>query len=173
MDHRRDHFFPAPAGSVALPAANSQFAIIAPDLGLIFLFIALVACTPLPLGLWYGETGVLLPVASAPAGFGQLGFWLAGMPRAEGEARLSAALSAVARVWLAAALIGALPYTLGPGMPYGDSVFEAMSGWTGTGFSLLPSIETAPRAILFWRSLTRWAGSASSHSPSPSRADRA
>ncbi|MCM2466614.1 TrkH family potassium uptake protein [Methanoculleus oceani] len=158
MVHGKNHSSPAFPGKKVPPAANSQFAIIAPDLGLIFLFIALVSCTPLLVGLWYGETDLLLPMASAPAGFGIIGIWLAGIPKAEGEAHLTVALSAVALIWLAAALIGALPYTLGLGISYTDSVFEAMSGWTGTGLSLLPSVDTTPRTILFWRSLTQWMG---------------
>ncbi|WP_366830532.1 TrkH family potassium uptake protein [Methanoculleus sp.] len=141
-----------------MPTTNGQFALIAPDLGLIFLFIAVVSCTPFLVGFWYGEIEFLLPMASAPAGFGILGFLLASIPKAEGEARLSVALSAVALIWLAVALIGALPYALGLGTSYTDSVFEAMSGWTGTGYSLLPSVDTTPRMILFWRSLTQWMG---------------
>ncbi|WP_292384471.1 TrkH family potassium uptake protein [Methanoculleus sp. UBA430] len=155
MDPQRDRLLP---GKRVLPTANSQFVAIAPELGLIFLFIALVSCAPFLVGLWYGETGLLLPMASAPAGFGIIGIWLAGIPKVEGEARLSAALSAVALIWFAAALIGALPYTFGLGLPYTDSVFEAMSGWTGTGFSLLPSVDTTPKMLLFWRSLTQWMG---------------
>ena len=158
MDRRKNYPLPALPGKKLLPAADSQFAIIAPDLGLIFLFIALASCTPFLVGFWYGEIDLLLPMASAPAGFGILGIWLASIPKAEGEAHLPVALSAVALIWLAAALIGALPYTLGLGMPYLDSVFEAMSGWTGTGFSLIPPVDTAPRMILFWRSLTQWMG---------------
>ncbi|WP_214084379.1 TrkH family potassium uptake protein [Methanoculleus sp.] len=158
MGHHNNAFFPALPGKKVLPAANSQFAIVAPDLGLIFLFIALISCTPFLVGFWYGELELLLPMASAPAGFGIVGVWLAGVPKAEGEARLSVAVSAVALIWLAAALIGALPYTFGLGISYTDSVFEAMSGWTGTGLSLLPSVETTPRTILFWRSLTQWMG---------------
>ena len=158
MEHRNNPSLPTSPVKKAPDAANNQFAAIAPDLGLIFLFIALVSCTPFLVGLWHGELEILLPMASAPAGFCIIGIWLAGIPRAEGEARLSVALSAVAITWLLAALIGALPYTLGLGLPYTDSVFEAMSGWTGTGFSLIPSVDTVPRTILFWRSLTQWMG---------------
>jgi len=158
MDRRKNRLLPALSGMGVFSATNSQFVAIAPELGLIFLFIALVSCAPFLVGLWYGETGLLLPMASAPAGFGIIGIWLAGIPKVEGEARLSAALSAVALIWFAAALIGALPYTFGLGLPYTDSVFEAMSGWTGTGFSLLPSVDTTPKMLLFWRSLTQWMG---------------
>ncbi|SCL76683.1 Trk system potassium uptake protein TrkG [Methanoculleus chikugoensis] len=157
MHRRKNRFFPEP-GRKALLAAHSQFAIIAPEIGLIFLFIALVSCSPFLVALWYGEERLLLPMATAPAGFGIIGVWLAGVPKVEGEARLSVAFSAVALIWLAAALIGALPYTFALNLPYTDSVFEAMSGWTGTGFSLLPSIDATPKTILFWRSLTQWMG---------------
>ena len=158
MVHRKNHFSPAPPRRGGLSAAGNWFAVIAPDIGLIFLFIALVSCTPFLVGIWYGELDLLLPMASAPAGFGLIGILLTNIQRGEGETHLSVALSAVALTWLIAALIGALPYTLSLGMPYTDSVFEAMSGWTGTGFSLIPSIDTAPRMILFWRSLTQWMG---------------
>jgi trk system potassium uptake protein TrkH len=158
MVHRKNHSSPAPPRRGGLSAAGNWFAVIAPDIGLIFLFIALVSCTPFLVGIWYGELDLLLPMASAPAGFGILGILLTNIQRGEGETHLSVALSAVALTWLIAALIGALPYTLSLGMPYTDSVFEAMSGWTGTGFSLIPSIDTAPRMILFWRSLTQWMG---------------
>lgn len=82
MGHHNNPFSALP-GKKVLPAANSQFAIVAPDLGLIFLFITLISCTPFLVGLWYGELELLLPMASAPAGFGVLGVWLAGVPKAE------------------------------------------------------------------------------------------
>jgi trk system potassium uptake protein TrkH len=64
----------------------------------------------------------------------------------------------VALSWLAIALIGALPFVFGLGMNYTDSVFEAMSGWTGTGFTMIASLDTTPQTLLFWRSLTQWIG---------------
>ncbi len=145
-------------GRSRLTAGSGQFPIIAPDMGRIFLFIGLISCIPLPVGLYYGELPLLLPMASAPAGFLAIGGLLALIPKAEGEARLGVALSAVALIWLVAALVGALPFTLGLGMPYTDSVFEAMSGWTSTGLSLVPSVDATPRTLLFWRSLMQWMG---------------
>ncbi len=135
-----------------------QLAIIASDVGQLFLFIGLFACLPLLVGLWYDEAACLLPMASAPFGFMVIGLLLASVPRVEGEVRVSVALSAVALIWLVAALIGALPFALGLGMPYTDSVFEAMSGWTSTGLSMIVSVDTVPRTLLFWRSLMQWVG---------------
>jgi trk system potassium uptake protein TrkH len=32
-------------------------------------------------------------------------------------------------------------------MSYTDSVFEAMSGWTGSGFTMMASVETVPNTL--------------------------
>jgi trk system potassium uptake protein TrkH len=135
-----------------------DFSAIAPDLGRIFLFMGLVSYLPLLIGLFYGEYSVLLPMVSAPAAFTVLGFLLVRVQKIEREPPLSVALGSVALIWLIASLIGALPFTLGIGMPYTDAVFEAMSGWTSTGLSLIPDVDAVPRTILFWRSLTQWLG---------------
>ena len=131
---------------------------IAPDLGRIFLFMGLVSCLPLLIGIIYGEYGILLPMASAPAAFTVLGLLLARIHKLEREPPLSIALGSVALIWLVASFIGALPFTLGIGMSYTDAVFEAMSGWTSTGLSLILDVDSVPRTILFWRSLTQWMG---------------
>ena len=66
--------------------------------------------------------------------------------------------------WIFAALFGALPYMFSGVIPNaGEAVFETMSGFTTTGASVLPSgayptLESIPRGILFWRSLTQWLG---------------
>jgi len=39
-----------------------------------------------------------------------------------------------------------------------NSFFEAMSGLTTTGATILTDIEYVPRGILFWRSMTQWIG---------------
>ncbi|MCF7842258.1 MAG: TrkH family potassium uptake protein, partial [Lentisphaeria bacterium] len=60
--------------------------------------------------------------------------------------------------WVAAAVFGALPMYFGTDLSYTDSFFEAMSGFTTTGASILTDIEAVPHGILFWRSLTHWLG---------------
>lgn len=61
--------------------------------------------------------------------------------------------------WVFSSLIGAIPFTLSGAIPsYVDAFFETMSGFTTTGASILTEIESLPRAILFWRSLTHWLG---------------
>jgi trk system potassium uptake protein TrkH len=61
--------------------------------------------------------------------------------------------------WLLAALFGALPFYLSGATPsFVDAYFEAMSGFTTTGSTILPNIEALPKGVLFWRSFTHWLG---------------
>jgi trk system potassium uptake protein TrkH len=41
---------------------------------------------------------------------------------------------------------------------FGDAFFESISGFTTTGASIFTDVESLPRGILFWRSLTQWIG---------------
>ncbi|MFP4362246.1 MAG: TrkH family potassium uptake protein [Spirochaetia bacterium] len=61
--------------------------------------------------------------------------------------------------WITASLVGALPFVLSGGIPsYTDAFFETMSGFTTTGASILTEIDSLPKSLLFWRSLTHWLG---------------
>ncbi len=60
--------------------------------------------------------------------------------------------------WVSASLFGALPMYFVSGLSYTDCFFEAMSGFTTTGASILTDIESLPHGILFWRSFTHWLG---------------
>ncbi len=65
----------------------------------------------------------------------------------------------VALGWLSMVTFGALPYVLSGVLPHPvDAFFETVSGMTTTGASVLTDIESVPRGILFWRSLTQWLG---------------
>lgn len=66
----------------------------------------------------------------------------------------------VALTWVAAGFLGALPYYFYGVFPggYADAFFESVSGFTTTGATLISDIESVPRGLLFWRSLTQWLG---------------
>ena len=62
-------------------------------------------------------------------------------------------------IWLVVAACGALPfYFCGYFESYVDCFFEAVSGFTTTGSSILKAVEPLPKSILFWRSFTHWLG---------------
>lgn len=65
----------------------------------------------------------------------------------------------VTLAWMLAALLGGVPFlTEGTFGSLLDSAFEAMSGFTTTGATLLSDIEAETPSILFWRSMTQWLG---------------
>ncbi len=61
--------------------------------------------------------------------------------------------------WLLASAFGALPFVFsGVELDYTDAFFEAMSGLTTTGATVLTGLDTAPSGILLWRALLQWLG---------------
>lgn len=65
----------------------------------------------------------------------------------------------VAFSWLLASLLGCLPY-LATGTVDGfvNALFEATSGFTTTGASIVTDVEVLPKGVLFWRSFCQWLG---------------
>lgn len=65
----------------------------------------------------------------------------------------------VAFGWIVMALSGTLPYLFTDSIPnFTNAFFETMSGYTTTGATILNDIESQPKGLLFWRSLTHWIG---------------
>ena len=65
----------------------------------------------------------------------------------------------VALAWIVMGLVGAVPFFISGTIPdYINAVFEAVSGFTTSGISVLADIEAASHSMLFWRSLTHWLG---------------
>ncbi|HAK97700.1 MAG TPA: potassium transporter [Planctomycetes bacterium] len=73
----------------------------------------------------------------------------------------------VAAAWVVGALIGGLPYFvwawMSPGQEHAfrnpvNCYFEAMSGFTTTGASVLDDVQSIPSGLLLWRAATQWLG---------------
>jgi trk system potassium uptake protein len=61
--------------------------------------------------------------------------------------------------WLAATIFGALPFCLiTTPLSYTDAFFEAMSGITTTGSTVIIGLDHMPYGILLWRALLQWMG---------------
>ncbi len=62
-------------------------------------------------------------------------------------------------VWLLVCAFCALPFFLGTSaLSYTDSFFEAMSGLTTMGATILRDLSVQPRGILLWRGMLQWFG---------------
>lgn len=82
-----------------------------------------------------------------------------GSRSAASTVRPSVGFAAVTLAWMLAAAIGAVPFLLAGTFHSGlDAYFEAVSGFTTTGATLIPDVEAQPDAVLLWRSLTQWLG---------------
>ncbi len=65
----------------------------------------------------------------------------------------------VALVWVVFSTFGMIPFLMqGTVDGLSDAFFEAMSGFTTTGASILTNIDDQPHGILFWRCLSHWMG---------------
>ncbi len=75
------------------------------------------------------------------------------------DLNLKEAILSVVLVWFLFPAIASSVYILGAHIkdPF-DAYFEAVSGFTTTGATILTNIEAVPKSVLLWRSLTQWLG---------------
>jgi len=123
-------------------------------------YFALAYIVPLAIALYYGEDWRILLysllITLAVGLLLEFGF------KTTKVIERSDGFTIVAFTWLLIPLLGTLPY-LFLGLGFLDSFFEAMSGFTTTGATILSTTGTGeffavPRSILLWRSLTQWLG---------------
>jgi len=125
----------------------------------LLLIVEAAAMIPsLGIAAYYGEgdlTAFLISIAVTLAA-GLMGYWHTGR---RGFVRYREGFMIVGVGWLLASAFGMLPFLL-----YGtfdsviDAFFEAVSGFTTTGATVLQDIESQPHGILFWRAMTHWLG---------------
>lgn len=83
----------------------------------------------------------------------------AGRGSKEGDMGAREAIACVALAWIVASFVGCLPYIFDGTIPaFTDAYFEAMSGFTTTGATVIREMEPVPRGILMWRATTHWLG---------------
>ncbi|MGQ4554720.1 potassium transporter TrkG [Halobellus sp. GM3] len=140
--------------------------------GSVLKYLAIPLCVPLLVALYYGET-----VAPFLATMGLTVLVGVGLERLDTDPDLRAreGFLMVALTWLSVAFVGAVPYLIeAHGLPPlvaathpestlanpANALFEAMSGFTTTGATVLGDIsfESHTRSIMLWRQLTQWLG---------------
>jgi len=118
-------------------------------------YFALAYIVPLVIALYYGEDWRIflysLLITLTVGLLLEFGF------RTTKEIERSDGFTIVAFTWLLIPLLGTLPYIF-LGLGFLDAFFEAMSGFTTTGATILNVVEELPKSALLWRSLTQWLG---------------
>ena len=65
----------------------------------------------------------------------------------------------VALSWILMTGFGMIPFIISEEVTTtADALFETVSGLTTTGATILTDIESMPKGLLFWRSMTHWIG---------------
>ena len=127
----------------------------------LLLLVAAFMLSGVVVALWYREWDALTAFAFAElvvVAAGTLGFLTFRRRRRE-ALLIRDGFLVVALSWAVVSAFGALPFVFSGAIPsYTDAFFETISGFTTTGASVLSDIESLPRSVLFWRSLSHWLG---------------
>ncbi|MBU0497393.1 MAG: TrkH family potassium uptake protein [Candidatus Thermoplasmatota archaeon] len=141
------------------------------DLGGIFIIIGIVSLITLLIPIYFQEYPPHATFNGILALFITAGIYLLmGIPlytifRKADRATFKSAMVTAALGWVFISLIGSLPFWL---IPYNTTVgaimdplsayFESMSGWTGTGLTMVNREDFLPYTLQFWRSFIQWIG---------------
>ncbi len=68
------------------------------------------------------------------------------------------ALIVVSVFWLLAPLLSTAIYLYTTDLPPLDALFESLSGFSGTGLTVIDVPESYPSVVLMWRAVTQWIG---------------
>jgi len=81
------------------------------------------------------------------------------LPRPTSELSIREGVFLVCVIWACVCLFGGLPFFFSPYFTsLTDSVFEAASGFTTTGATILQDVEVLPDGLQLWRCFTHWLG---------------
>jgi trk system potassium uptake protein TrkH len=88
-----------------------------------------------------------------------LAMWLP-VRKVQRDLRLRDGFLVVALFWSVLGIMGAVPFwvTDVPAMSFTDAVFEAVSGFTTTGATVLVGLQELPESILWYRQQIQWLG---------------
>ncbi|MGB9986035.1 TrkH family potassium uptake protein [Salarchaeum japonicum] len=126
--------------------------------GLVLKWLWVPLTAPLLLALYDGTP--ILPFVVPMVVTALLGAALERFP-SDGDVHVREAFLMVALTWLSVAVIGSLPFLLAQNGVLAhpvNALFEAMSGVTTTGATVIVDFDAHSRAIFLWRSLLQWLG---------------
>lgn len=129
-------------------------------LGIILKYISLMILAPCLVALIYQDFYSIIPFLTASIISFSIGVLFCASKVSEdnlNSMKKSEALFIVAFSWVLFAIISAIPY-LFYGLSVIDSLFEATSGITTTGATILKDFSLYPKTFFFWRSFSQWLG---------------
>ncbi len=129
------------------------------SLGTITKFFGVLFVLPTFVAILYKETDPALVFLSVGASAILIGKILEKIGLKFEEIHIREGFIIVALSWLVVAFFGSLPFYFTHVMSnFYDAFFEAMSGITTTGATVVVNMDAIPRSVLFWRGLIQWVG---------------
>lgn len=140
------------------------------DMGAVCIMIGVVSLITVFVPVYFGELPGSDIDGVTPLLITSAVFFLFGVPfyllfKNADPANFKSAMVTAALGWLTISIVGSLPFLL---MPYNtitlavmDSLsafFESMSGWTGTGLTMIDNEALLPYTLQFWRTFIQWIG---------------
>ena len=127
-------------------------------LGAVLCFESIFLCLPMVIGFVCGEKSAFAFLICAGVCMILGGLLVMRKPKRY-DFYATEGFVSVSVSWIAMSLFGALPFWISREIPrLEDALFEAISGFTTTGASILSDVEALSHACLFWRSFTHWIG---------------
>lgn len=127
-------------------------------LGKIFLIIGGLMLLPIAVSFYYRENqtvSFLIPAALLLF----LGILLVAKKPKNTGIYTKEGLVICGLAWIIMSIFGGMPFLISGSVPsFHDAFFEACSGFTTTGATIITEIEALPKSILLWRSFTHWIG---------------
>ncbi len=136
-----------------------QLVAVAHALGLMAMLISTAHLLPIAAALIFSDGTLMAFAISMAVNFGcGLALWL--ITRGQHtELRARDGFLLVCLAWAGGAAFATLPLMMVlPGLSFTDAYFEAMSGLTTSGATVLSGLDHLPQAINLWRNLLSWLG---------------
>ncbi|MEM6290447.1 MAG: TrkH family potassium uptake protein [Myxococcota bacterium] len=129
--------------------------------GLLLGIVAVLMLAPVGIAVFDGEPRTVSAYAFSAFCCVALAFILRrlGRLRPEDEIHRKDALGVVGFTWLALGILGGLPFIIEGSIPnIPSAIFEAVSGFTTTGATVVSDVDGLSRATNLWRCLMHWIG---------------
>ena len=126
--------------------------------GYICILLSAILLIPIVVAVIYGETKYILPFIYSAIISLVFGICFFKLFKREADLSLKGAMFFSTGIWLVVCAFSALPFYFSGDLSYLDGYFEAMSGFTTTGFTMYANLDTVTYTMDFWRGFMQWLG---------------
>lgn len=112
--------------------------VISRDLGSVFIIVSIINAFAALIPIYFAEYYAIIPILLSSGVLAAVGLFLKFVTgRTDADPKLRQAVAVAALSWIFIPLFTVIPFMMISGLDVLSSYFEAMSGWTTTGLSML------------------------------------